>query len=55
MFLAKIETSFVFDFVFKGVFLALWLFKRYFSFYSFQECGRGVLDVVLVDLCQGFG
>ena len=55
MFLAKIETSFVFDFAFKGLFLVLWLFKRYFNFYSFQGCGRGVLGVVLVDLCQGFG
>ena len=55
VFFAKIETSFVFDFVFKGLFLALLFFKRYFSFYSFQECGRGVWDVVLVDLYQGFG
>ena len=55
MFLAKIETSSVFDFAFKGLFLALWLFKRYFSFCSFQGCGRGVLGVVLVDLRQGFG
>ncbi len=55
LFLAKIETSFVFDFAFKGLFLVLWLFKRYFCFYGFLRCGRGVLDVVLVDLCQGFG
>ena len=55
MFLAKFETSFVFDFAFKGLFLALWLLKRYFSFCSFRGCYRDVLGVVLVDLCQGFG
>ena len=28
---------------------------RYFCFYGFPRCGRGVLGVVLIDLCQGFG
>ena len=32
MFLAKIETSFVFDFAFKGLFLALWLCSAIFVF-----------------------
>ena len=55
MFLAKIETSFVFDFAFKGLFLALWLCGAIFVFCGFLRCGRGVLGVVLVDLHQGFG
>ena len=54
MFLAKIETSFVFDFAFKGLFFFVALY-RYFCFYSFLEGGRDVLGVVLVDLYQGFG
>ena len=32
MFLAKIETSFVFDFAFKGLFLVLWLCSAVFVF-----------------------
>ena len=32
MFLAKIETSFVFDFEFKGLFLVLWLCSAIFVF-----------------------
>ena len=32
MFLAKIETSFVFDFAFKGLFLVLWLCGAIFVF-----------------------
>ena len=32
MFLAKIETSFVFDFAFKGLFLVLWLCSAIFVF-----------------------
>lgn len=32
MFFAKIETSFVFDFAFKGLFLALWLFSAILVF-----------------------
>ena len=55
MFLAKIETSFIFDFAFKGLFLVLWLCSTIFCFYGFLGCGRGILGVVLVDLCQGFG
>lgn len=55
MFLAKIETSFIFDFAFKGLFLVLWLCSAIFVFYGFLECGRGVLGVVLIDLRQGFG
>ena len=55
MFLAKIETSFIFDFAFKGLFLVLWLCSAIFVFYGFQGCGRGALCVVLVDLRQGFG
>ena len=55
LFLAKIETSFVFDFAFKGLFLALWLCSAIFCFYGFLRCGRGVLDVVLIDLRQGVG
>jgi len=52
--LAKFETSFVFDFAFKGLFLVLWLCSAIFVFYGFLNCGRGVLDTVLVDLYQGF-
>ena len=32
MFLAKIETSFVFDFAFNGLFLVLWLCSAIFVF-----------------------
>ena len=32
MFLAKIETSFVFDFAFKGLFFVLWLYVAIFVF-----------------------
>ena len=55
MFLAKIETSFVFDFAFKGLFLALWLCGAIFVFCGFLSDDRGVLGVVLVDLCQACG
>jgi len=39
----------------RGLFLFYGFFKRYFCFYGFLGCGRGVLGVVLIDLCQGFG
>ena len=37
MFLAKIETSFVFDFAFKGLFLALWLCSAIFVFMASRD------------------
>lgn len=37
MFLAKIETSFVFDFAFKGLFLALWLCNAIFVFVASRD------------------
>ena len=40
-FLAKIETSFVFDFVFKGLFLVLWLCVAIFVFMA----SRGAVEV----------
>ena len=53
--LAKIETSLIFDFAFKGVISCFMALQCYFCFYGFLGCGRGVLDVVLIDLCQGVG
>ena len=44
MFLAKIETSFVFDFAFKGLFLILWLCSAVFVFMAF----RGAVGVSCV-------
>ena len=41
MFLAKIETSFVFDFAFKGLFLVLWLCSAIFVFMA----SWGVVEV----------
>ena len=53
--LAKIETSLIFDFAFKGGISCFMALQCYFCFYGFLGCGRGVFDVVLIDLCQGFG
>lgn len=44
MFLAKNETSFVFDFTFKGLFLVLWLCIAIFVFMA----SRGAVEVFWV-------
>ena len=39
----------------KGCSLFYGFLSAIFCFYGFLGCGRGVLGVVLIDLCQGFG
>ena len=54
MFLAKIETSLVFDFAFKGLFLVLWLYSAIFVFMVSWAVIGVCLMLFLVDLYQGF-
>ena len=50
MFLAKIETSFVFDFVFKGLFLVLWLCSVIFVFMA-SWAAIGVCSMLFWLIC----